>query len=258
VSDPTAPLLPIGAVVKRTGIPADTIRAWERRYGVPRPQRTASGRRLYSEADLEVIRQLRQRETGAAQLAASLGSRPARLEEDAALIAAAREADYATFVRRLNVLAALLPLEAWLTKVACPVISLLDELPAEAALLAGQLLRVRLIRLLGAFERDGAPVIVAGLAGSDLRVLAVGVVLARDGTPTLPLGEATPAALLARLAQRLDAPAILIEGAGAFDRLRASGGLVAAVGDTVPAWAVRLPDDPLAAAALVRQRIGAA
>lgn len=257
MSDPMAPLLTIGAVVKRTGIPADTIRAWERRYGVPRPQRTASGRRLYSEADLEVIRQLRQRETGAAQVAARLGPRPARVEEDVTLMAAVRDADYGALTRRLDELAVLLPLEDWLATVARRVIAQLDELPADAALLGGQVLRGRLIRLLGAFERDGAPVVVAGLTGTDLRVLAVGVVLARAGTPTLALGEAVPAALLVRLAQRLEAPAILVEGGAGIDRLRASGVVVAAVGDSVPAWAVRLPEDPLAAARLVRQRIGA-
>src|SRR6185503_17039311 len=37
------------------------FRAWERRYGVPRPQRTPGGHRLYSERDIAIIRWLRDR-----------------------------------------------------------------------------------------------------------------------------------------------------------------------------------------------------
>ncbi|MBK8255524.1 MAG: MerR family transcriptional regulator [Polyangiaceae bacterium] len=38
-----------------TGIPADTLRMWERRYGFPRPERTGGGSRTYSEADIETL-----------------------------------------------------------------------------------------------------------------------------------------------------------------------------------------------------------
>ncbi|CAN5713932.1 cobalamin-dependent protein [soil metagenome] len=47
------------AVVQRTGVPADTIRAWERRYGVPSPQRTPGNQRLYSDRDIAVVSWLR-------------------------------------------------------------------------------------------------------------------------------------------------------------------------------------------------------
>ncbi len=39
-------------VESRTGIAATTLRQWERRYGLPNPQRGANSYRLYSEADL--------------------------------------------------------------------------------------------------------------------------------------------------------------------------------------------------------------
>ena len=55
------PLYNIKAVVQKTGVPADTMRAWERRYGIPHPRRTGTGRRLYSERDIEAIRWLRDR-----------------------------------------------------------------------------------------------------------------------------------------------------------------------------------------------------
>src|SRR5215212_9443727 len=57
----TAPVFNTKAVARETGVPADTFRAWERRYGVPRPQRTAGGHRLYSERDIAIIRLLRDR-----------------------------------------------------------------------------------------------------------------------------------------------------------------------------------------------------
>ena len=40
----------IGVVSRRVGIPVETIRIWERRYGVVEPRRSASGDRLYSES----------------------------------------------------------------------------------------------------------------------------------------------------------------------------------------------------------------
>ncbi|HNP85871.1 MAG: B12-binding domain-containing protein [Chloroflexi bacterium SZAS-1] len=57
----TAPVFNTKAVSRETGVPPDTFRAWERRYGVPRPQRTAGGHRLYSERDMAIIRWLRER-----------------------------------------------------------------------------------------------------------------------------------------------------------------------------------------------------
>lgn len=59
-----APVYSLTAVVEETGLKAETLRAWERRYGLPRPQRTEGGHRLYSRRDIDVIRwlQARQRE----------------------------------------------------------------------------------------------------------------------------------------------------------------------------------------------------
>lgn len=48
-----------GAVVQRTGVPADTFRAWERRYGLPAPARTLGNQRLYSDRDIATIDWLR-------------------------------------------------------------------------------------------------------------------------------------------------------------------------------------------------------
>lgn len=47
------PRHPIGVVTRRTGLSSHVLRAWERRYAVVQPQRGESGRRLYSDGDVE-------------------------------------------------------------------------------------------------------------------------------------------------------------------------------------------------------------
>lgn len=53
-----AVLHPIQVVTRRTGISADVLRIWEKRYAVVTPLRTANGRRLYTDADIERLRLL--------------------------------------------------------------------------------------------------------------------------------------------------------------------------------------------------------
>ncbi len=52
------PIFNLKAVLQETNIVADTLRAWERRHGLPMPQRTAGGHRLYSQYDIETIKWL--------------------------------------------------------------------------------------------------------------------------------------------------------------------------------------------------------
>ena len=51
-------MLPIRAVANLTGINPVTLRAWERRYNLITPKRTPKGHRLYSENDIEIIKQV--------------------------------------------------------------------------------------------------------------------------------------------------------------------------------------------------------
>ena len=52
------PAFNLKAVLQETNIAADTLRAWERRYGLPMPHRTAGGHRHYSQYDIETIKWL--------------------------------------------------------------------------------------------------------------------------------------------------------------------------------------------------------
>ena len=54
------PLFNTKAVVRQTDVPAPTLRAWERRYGVLSPHRGENDYRLYSERDIAIIRWLRE------------------------------------------------------------------------------------------------------------------------------------------------------------------------------------------------------
>lgn len=54
----TTPTFNLKVVLKETGIRPDTLRAWERRYGLPKPQRSSGGHRLYSQRDIEMIKWL--------------------------------------------------------------------------------------------------------------------------------------------------------------------------------------------------------
>lgn len=49
----------IRAVERLTGVPAATLRSWERRYGFPAPARTATARRLYTQREIDAINWVR-------------------------------------------------------------------------------------------------------------------------------------------------------------------------------------------------------
>jgi len=48
-------------VMHETGLNAETLRAWERRYGLPKPERTPGGHRLYTWRDIQMLNWLSQR-----------------------------------------------------------------------------------------------------------------------------------------------------------------------------------------------------
>jgi hypothetical protein len=60
-SEYNLPSFNIRAVVRETGIKADTIRAWERRYGLPEPARSKGGHRVYSLRDIDILKWLKAR-----------------------------------------------------------------------------------------------------------------------------------------------------------------------------------------------------
>jgi len=55
------PIFNTKAVVQQTGVPAPTLRAWERRYKLIAPERSDNAYRLYSQRDIALIRWLKER-----------------------------------------------------------------------------------------------------------------------------------------------------------------------------------------------------
>ena len=60
--DAIKPMFNLGAVLRETGIKADTLRAWERRYGLPAPERTSGGHRLFTQREIEMVKWLHARQ----------------------------------------------------------------------------------------------------------------------------------------------------------------------------------------------------
>jgi DNA-binding transcriptional MerR regulator len=58
----TTPIYNLKAVCKETGLSPATLRAWERRYGLIKPQRSAGGHRLYTRQDVELLKWLVERQ----------------------------------------------------------------------------------------------------------------------------------------------------------------------------------------------------
>jgi len=52
------PTFNIGDVSQQTGVAAVTLRAWERRYGLIKPERTPKGHRFYKQANIDDIRKI--------------------------------------------------------------------------------------------------------------------------------------------------------------------------------------------------------
>lgn len=57
-SQPSKAFYPIRIVSAETGVNTITLRAWERRYGLITPKRTAKGHRLYTDEDIALIKKI--------------------------------------------------------------------------------------------------------------------------------------------------------------------------------------------------------
>jgi MerR family transcriptional regulator, light-induced transcriptional regulator len=56
------PTYNLKAAIRETGLTAETLRAWERRYGLVKPKRSPGGHRLYSFKDIQILKWLVQRQ----------------------------------------------------------------------------------------------------------------------------------------------------------------------------------------------------
>lgn len=71
----------VGAAARAAGVTEGRLRTWERRYGIPSPARSATGRRLYTEEEVGLIR--RMAALTAAGIPAAQAAEAARQEQTA-------------------------------------------------------------------------------------------------------------------------------------------------------------------------------
>lgn len=76
------PSMNMSAVVRETGVQPDTLRAWERRYGLPLPGRSDGGHRLYSRHDVETVKWLRDRQEEGMRISQAVALWESLLDED--------------------------------------------------------------------------------------------------------------------------------------------------------------------------------
>jgi methanogenic corrinoid protein MtbC1 len=215
----TQPVFNTKAVARETGVPADTFRAWERRHGVPLPQRTDGGHRLYSDRDIAIIRWLRDRTaegmniSQAVQLlksaeeswgsAVEIEAHPLdRLCE--ALVLALTNFDATNAERTLSEAFALYPFEDVLIGLIQPAMVEIGEQWHRGQIniaiehFASQFVRRKLAGLLNIFEVGAQrSTIVVGCAPGelhDLGTLMIALFLARRGWHVIHLGALVPLA----------------------------------------------------------------
>ncbi|MDO7896036.1 MerR family transcriptional regulator [Pseudomonas citrulli] len=186
-------LLPMRDVVSLTGINPVTLRAWERRHGLIRPQRTDGGHRLYTAGDVQRIRDILRWTAGGLPIS-KVGemlegqrevSPPQASELDdwrAAVVQATRAFDVQALEDLERQLFALLPKAIVLRNVLMPVWHDLasGSAPGECSqwLFLDTFLRGRLLLRLQMDQVDAPRVLLAGTEGhAELQLLGAAVLL---------------------------------------------------------------------------------
>jgi MerR family transcriptional regulator, light-induced transcriptional regulator len=224
--------LRIGELSRRSGVSPELLRAWERRYGLLRPERSAGGLRLYSSGDLERVRAMqRHMDQGlAAREAAALAGRatappprtgappfdPARARAE---LGAALEAfDEAGAQAVFDALLSAATLDTLLSDVVMPYLHDLGErwqrgeLSVAQEHFASNILRGRLLGLARGWGRGPGPrALLACPEGErhDLGLIAFGLALRERGWRIDYLGADTPVDSLEDTAQRTD-PSVVV------------------------------------------------
>jgi DNA-binding transcriptional MerR regulator len=232
----TQPGLNIAAVARRTGVAPDTLRKWERRYGVLRPSRTAGGQRRYEPLDVARVEWLRDRLTDGYRIgeaAALLDSADVDAVESPddlrdAIVAAARQPEPRSLVGLVDQAFALHPLETAIEQIVVPALhevgdgrdGTFTEIAHEHLL--SEAVRARLERLLSDTRpavRGNAVLACAPGERHELGLLALAALLQADGWGIGYAGADMPLDAAYDLARRLDAD-ILCLSASSGEALR--------------------------------------
>jgi DNA-binding transcriptional MerR regulator len=231
--DAGAGYLRIGQLARRTGVSPELLRAWEQRYGLLQPTRTAGGFRLYSAADEARVQRMQSLVSGglaaaqAARLllsddepAPSTASPSATTLEEAAdnLTASLDRLDEQAANTALDRLFATYTVETVLQEVILPYLHRLGERWAAGEVsvahehFASNLIRGRLLGLAQGWGQGRGPgAILACVPGEhhELGLLTFGVALHRRGWRITYLGTDSPVAAVADISRSV-VPAVVV------------------------------------------------
>jgi DNA-binding transcriptional MerR regulator len=258
----------------------DLLRAWERRYGLLRPTRSAGGLRLYSHDDLERVRRMRRHLADglAAAEAAALASRAIVGEETTRVMdsLSAARGELAEALERFEEaraqaifdrLLAAATVDALLSEIVLPYLHELGDrwqrgdVSIAQEHFATSVLRGRLLGLARGWGLGVGPLaLLACLPGEqhDLGLIAFGLALRARGWRIVYLGNDTPVESLEEVATSLDPSLVIVsavtdeplhDAAPRLDALArrvrlALGGAVASA-ELHPTSVLRLTADPI-------------
>jgi len=250
IRDPAGAGSPIQIVARRTGLTPELLRKWEERYGAVRPARGETGRRLYTDQDIERLSRLKQLTAAGWRISDIAGYDDARLLEllegidpappgttpgpgplpsgrlpqaeelRDALISSAAAFDPAAVTAILERTVLALSVPELLERVVVPALGEIGERWAHGALRCGQehavtaVVRTFLGDLLrGLPPAPGAPSIVCGTPSGqahELGALMAAITAATLGWRTVYLGPGLPAVELAYAAMASEARAVAV------------------------------------------------
>jgi len=284
--------LRIGELGRRVGVSPELLRAWERRYGLMEPERSAGGFRLYSDADAARVQRMQKylsQGLSAAEAArAAIEEAPAP-ENIATRSLADSAADLQRALERYDEQAANsivdsalsnLSTETALGEVVMPVLREVGERWAAGELTIAQehfatnVLRGRLLGLARGWGHGNGPIaLLACTSGEqhDLPLMLFGISLRAAGWRIVFLGADIPASTIEQAAESI-APAAVVIAATLPEPLLAVETELAALAARVPVaiggraadailaervGAILLEGDPASAAATLANRIAA-
>jgi DNA-binding transcriptional MerR regulator len=262
-------LLRIGELSRRTGVNADTLRAWERRYGLINPARTDGGFRMYSGEDEARVRAMRTLiESGvsageAARLARS-DVRPEPPPPGPSLDGAGRRLrealerfDEAEANAVLDGAIAALSTDALATAVVLPVLEQVGERWEQGEATVGQehfatnVVRGRLAGLARNWGAGRGPIAILACPEGELHdigLILFGLALRERGWRIAYLGASTPIETVGDAARRLRPDAVVLAALTAKPFRSASEGTAALSEDARVLLAGKGADERLAAA----------
>lgn len=221
----------VGAVARITGLSTHSLRAWERRYGAVRPDRTDGGTRRYTRSQVERLRLLKAGVDAGHRIGELAELTDAALEQRVAeglpdtqlplgeLLAATLRLDAEGFERLLGLQLAALGPSAFAREVASPLLREVGERWSRGELSVAQehLASSATRGMLGAAlrapsNRDGPRVVFTTPSGEhhEFGALIAAVVAVGAGAAVTYLGPDMPAAELVTAARRVGAHAVAI------------------------------------------------